>query len=196
LSSGQQTFVERAYACNERQLRIVEDILRVAQVDLDKVDLHLQPTEITQIVADIVETQQGMILGRNQKLILKLSEPHIIVNIDQDRFRMALDNIVDNASKYSHQDTTITVSVIKKGSSSVEIRVSDKGVGIDKSELPKLFQKFSRLDNPLSVQVGGNGLGLYWSQKIVALHHGTIDVSSKLGVGTTFSIRLPLGKIN
>ncbi len=194
LSEGQQSFVERAYACNERQLRIVEDILRVAQVDLDKVVLHLQPTDITQVVTDIVETQQAMVAAHNQKLILKLSHPLVMANLDQDRFRMALDNIVDNASKYSHPNTTITISVVKHGNSSVEIRVADKGVGMRKAELPKLFQKFSRLENPLSVQVGGNGLGLYWSQKIIALHHGSINVSSKLGAGTTFSISLPLGK--
>ncbi|HSH55308.1 MAG TPA: ATP-binding protein, partial [Candidatus Limnocylindrales bacterium] len=67
----------------------------------------------------------------------------------------------------------------------------DEGVGISQEDQAKLFKKFSRIENPLSVKVGGTGLGLYWSKEIIEIHGGTIAVSSELGKGTTFSVYLP-----
>ena len=73
------------------------------------------------------------------------------------------------------------------------IAIEDEGVGIDKKEIPQIFQKFSRLPNPLSNSVGGTGLGLYWAKKIVDLHGGSIRVRSSINRGTTFIIMVPAG---
>ncbi len=73
----------------------------------------------------------------------------------------------------------------------VHIAVKDQGVGIDKDDLDKIFNKFGRVDNPLSVAVGGTGLGLYWGKKIIDLHGGSVDVDSKPGIGSTFIIKIP-----
>lgn len=193
LTESQLSFIERAYACNERQLRIVEDILRVAQVDLDKVTLHRRPTDIGVMLKDIAETQSAMLANKSQSITLKLPRKPIMASVDLERFRMAIDNLVDNASKYSYSDSTITIALRRRGAY-FYISVADKGVGIRKRDIPKLFQKFSRLENPLSVQVGGNGLGLYWTSKIVDMHGGAIQIDSKLHHGTTFTVRLPFSE--
>jgi two-component system, OmpR family, phosphate regulon sensor histidine kinase PhoR len=86
---------------------------------------------------------------------------------------------------------TIDVRTTKRGTEEILISISDQGVGISKLDQAKLFQKFSRLENPLSIEVGGNGLGLYWSKKIITLHGGDITVSSRPGKGSKFTVVLP-----
>ncbi len=104
---------------------------------------------------------------------------------------MVLDNLLDNASKYSPKGKTITIS-LRQSKERVTVAVKDNGVGISKKDQEKLFQKFIRINNPLSVAAGGTGLGLYWSKKIVELHGGTLEVTSKAKQGSTFTISLPI----
>ncbi len=75
----------------------------------------------------------------------------------------------------------------------IKISIKDEGVGVCKKDLPRLFQKFSRIENDLSTTVGGTGLGLYWSQKIINLHNGRIEVMSRYKQGTEFVINIPTG---
>ena len=192
LTPGQKNFLDRAYACNERQLRIVDDILRVAQVDLDKVTLHIVPTDINELVADIIDAQAGEFARRNQTIVFHRTKQACIADVDRDRLRMAIDNLIDNAGKYTMPGKTIDVRISRPTPRTCAISIRDEGVGIDKRDKSKLFQKFSRLDNPLSVEVGGNGLGLYWSKRIVSLHGGDIRVSSQLGKGSRFTVTIPL----
>jgi signal transduction histidine kinase len=104
---------------------------------------------------------------------------------------MAVANIVDNASKYTHEGGTITVSSAQNGAN-LELTVADSGVGIPENELEDLFGKFNRIPNELSDKVGGSGLGLYWAQRIIVLHGSELDVKSRLNQGTTFTIKLPI----
>ena len=106
---------------------------------------------------------------------------------------MALENIIDNAGKYSPPGKKIKIS-LSKTKTSLVISVKDSGVGIAKKDLPKLFRKFSRVDNPLSIAAGGTGLGLYWAKKIIRLHRGSISVTSTPNQGSTFAITLPVEK--
>jgi signal transduction histidine kinase len=110
--------------------------------------------------------------------------------IDTEYMRMALGNILDNASKYTPPGKAITVSVHLVPKDKAVVTIRDNGVGIAKHDMAKLFKKFSRIDNPLSVRVGGTGLGLYWSNEVIELHGGKIDVESEIGVGTTFRVQL------
>ncbi|MEO6513322.1 MAG: HAMP domain-containing sensor histidine kinase, partial [Candidatus Saccharimonadales bacterium] len=180
------------YACNERQLRIVEDILRVAQVDLDKITLHIEPTNINDLLADIIDSQSGEFIRRKQKIVFRRTRLPLIAAVDRERFRMAIDNLVDNAGKYTVAGKTIEIHTARLNGTKFTISVSDQGVGISKHDQAKLFQKFSRLENPLSIEVGGNGLGLYWSKKIITLHGGDVTVSSRPGKGSKFTVKMPL----
>src|SRR5690606_4430979 len=95
-----------------------------------------------------------------------------------------------NASKYTPEGKNIVITLARTPRK-VTIAVKDEGVGIAKSDIPRLFHKFSRIDNVLSTLVGGTGLGLYWVKKIVTLHNGTIDIESSPNKGSTFLITLP-----
>jgi PAS domain S-box-containing protein len=191
LSQTQISMLDTAYESNERQLRIIDDLLKVAHIDAGKVVLRRRKTDLVKLLNDIINEQSGKFKRRQQNVVFKPSSQKVTANIDAPRMRMVLENLIDNANKYTLSGKTITVNVTKN-KTHVRISIKDEGVGIAKKDIPKLFQKFSRVGNPLSTLVGGTGLGLYWAEKIVSLHHGVITVDSKLHKGSTFTINIPV----
>jgi signal transduction histidine kinase len=191
VSSHQRQLLQTAYESNERQLKIINDLLKVAHVDSGKVTLHKQLIDVIDLLDDVIDEQADTFKSRGQGAIFKHKVPSLKARIDVDRIRMVLENIIDNASKYSLHGSTVIITV-RKVKDCVQIRVKDQGVGIAPKDLDKLFKKFSRIDNPLSTLVGGTGLGLYWAKEIIDLHGGKISVSSTPKKGSTFTIQLPL----
>lgn len=185
-----EDILRRAYNSNERQLRTVNDMLLVARVDANKIKIQLKPVDIAALIRDVVEEQTGIFDKRNQKVIVKAPKK-LVANVDARYFRMVVDNVLENASKYTYESGTITIQ-LTSNTKTFTLTVNDTGVGIAQSDFDKLFKKFSRIHNPLSVEAEGSGLGLYWSERIIAMHHGELAVDSKLGKGTTFSIKVPL----
>lgn len=188
--SRQRAMLEKAYESNERQLHIVADLLRVAQVDAGKVVLRRGNTDIVKVIEDVLREQASVFEQRKQHALFKYSSQPANLFIDKYNIRMVIENLIDNASKYSPEGRTITVSVIDADNDSI-IEVADEGVGIQLADQKRLFEKFTRFENPLSTLVGGSGLGLYWAKKIVDLHGGSILVKSKVNQGSVFSVRLP-----
>lgn len=190
LSEVQRDLLSRANESNERQLRIVTDLLKVAQVDSGKMVIRKAPIDINEVVRAVVGDQADMFKDRDQTLELHLPKRPTMVNVDQDIMRMTIENIVDNASKYTENGKRITVSVKRYGGV-VKVVVADEGVGVAKDRRAKLFEKFSRIDNSLSTKVGGTGLGLYWAKKSVELHDGSLVYEPARPRGSIFTIELP-----
>jgi PAS domain S-box-containing protein len=191
LTPTQQLMAESIYESNERQIAIVNDLLRVAQVDAGKVQLRLAVTDLVATTERVIEDLEPKFTVKNQRLSFARPKASITPLIDKTLIRMVIENIIDNASKYTPADKSVTIS-LRSNQHFAIIDIKDQGVGIKKEDLPLLFQKFSRLPNSLSEEVGGTGLGLYWAKKIVDLHGGSIVVHSQPDKGTTFSIRIPL----
>jgi PAS domain S-box-containing protein len=191
LTPTQKRLLKRAYDSNERQLMIIEDLLRVARVDSGNLRLNLDVADIVQLLDDVISDQAAEAARRQQSIDLETEAKEIAVNIDADRMRMVFENIIDNAIKYSLPGKNIQVRV-SQTKDHAHVSIIDEGVGIAAADLEKLFEKFSRVPNDLSVEAGGTGLGLYWAERIIKLHKGRIAVESVLGRGSTFSIRLPL----
>lgn len=190
ITDKQQAFLEQANISNERQITIIDDLLRVAQIDAGKVRLNKCSTNLVQLLQEIIDGQHAEFNDRQQRVVFTHASDKVIAFIDQARMRMVLENVLDNASKYTPHGKKITLRLAETDGS-VAIAVQDQGVGINGEDMDKLFRKFSRLDNPLSVSVGGTGLGLYWAKKIVDLHGGSIAVSSVLSKGSKFTITIP-----
>jgi PAS domain S-box-containing protein len=188
-TDSQMRMLDHAYKSNDRQLHIIDDLLKVATVDAGKVLLNKELCNLEILVSDIIEELQHTVANRHQHIIF--INPHQDVSADVDRryIRMVIENIIDNASKYSPDGTTITINITQK--TFKEITIIDQGVGIAKKDQSALFGKFNRIHNAMSVSAAGTGLGLYWAKEIISLHGGTITVTSKLHHGSTFTIKLP-----
>lgn len=186
-----RTFLEKANESNERQLSVINDLLQVAQMDAGRAVLRKEDVDVGKLISDIIREQKSKFSSRNQNVTFKKSGARLQVLADKTKIRMVIENIIDNASKYTPAGKNITVR-LTHSHGMAHITVKDEGVGIAKEDIGKIFHKFIRLDNPMSTEVGGTGLGLYWVQKVVELHDGSITVTSKIGEGSTFLISLPL----
>jgi two-component system cell cycle sensor histidine kinase PleC len=191
LAKGQKELLDVAYKNNERQLEIIEDLLRVAKVDGGKVSLERSLCDVVPQVRKAMHEQAILFENRGQSVVLNLAHKKIFAFIDPKLMLMVIENLLDNAAKYSSNGSTVTIT-IGQDDISTTISFSDTGVGVRKSDMEKLFKKFSRIDNKLSDEARGTGLGLYWVKKIVGLHGGSVGVVSKINKGSTFTINIPV----
>ncbi|MET0979708.1 MAG: PAS domain-containing sensor histidine kinase [Candidatus Saccharimonadales bacterium] len=188
-TESQMRMLNHAYQSNDRQLHIIDDLLKVATVDAGKVLLNKELYNLEILVSDIIEELQHTVANRHQHIVFINPHKDISADIDRRYIRMVIENIIDNASKYSPDETTITINITQKMFK--EITIIDQGVGIAKKDQSALFGKFNRIHNAMSVSAAGTGLGLYWAKEIISLHGGTITVTSKPNHGSTFIIKLP-----
>lgn len=192
LTPAQEECLEKAFESNERQLIVIDEILRVARLDAGRTQVRKEPCDVVRLLQSVIEEQADKLDEHRLQLLTDFPAKPIVAEIDPTQLHMAIGNLVDNAIKYTQKQRKIWVRVCQDDSSAVTIEVRDQGVGIAEKDLDKLFLKFSRIPNPHSVAVGGSGLGLYWTKRIIELHGGEITVRSKPGQGSTFSVRLPL----
>jgi PAS domain S-box-containing protein len=190
-----RALLEKTYESNERQIAIVNSLLKVAQVDSGKVILRKSALDINEVARSLVRQYTGMIEEKNQSISLELQDNPVIGYIDEHYYRMALENILDNASKYMESGGCITITS-KTVDDQAVLSITDSGVGISPENVDSLFVKFNRIPNDLTHRVAGSGLGLYWVDKVIDLHQGTIKVQSELNKGTTFSVSVPRGLHN
>jgi len=191
VTKDQMRMLDIAFASNERQLEIIEDLLRIARVDAGKVYLDKSSCDVVVQVESAIQMQAILFKSRGQSIVLNTPKKRVMASIDPKLMLMVLENLLDNAGKYSRHGARVTID-IKQGKHSTAVSIRDTGVGIRKNDLHRLFKKFSRIDNPLSNSVKGTGLGLYWAKKILDLHGGTIEASSELDVGSAFVVKIPI----
>lgn len=191
LNAKVRAFLEKANESNNRQLSVINDLLQVAQVDAGKVRLQKEPIDASELIQGVIQEQSDKFAKRNQTVHFKKPRAKIFVAADGIKLRMVIENIIDNASKYTPRDKSITIR-LSHNKNEANIAIKDEGVGIAQMDKEKVFQKFVRLENPMSTEVGGTGLGLYWVRKIIDLHGGSVEIMSKRDKGTTFTISLPL----
>lgn len=194
VTEEQRVLLDIAYKNNERQLEIIEDLLRVAKVDGGKVTLQKSSCDVVSQVKKAVDGQAILFENRGQSVVLDATHKKVFALIDPKLMLMVIENLLDNAGKYSPRGTSITITVAQSGSTT-SISFKDSGVGIRKIDLEKLFKKFSRIDNKLSETARGTGLGLYWVKKIIGLHGGSVSVVSKIHKGSTFTITVPTAAV-
>jgi signal transduction histidine kinase len=192
LTPEQEQYVNDAYQDNERQLSIITNILDVAKTDAKTLVLNKESVDMTQLLRSVGNDLKPTFDNREQKLQVKLPEDAITAVVDPLYVRMIVENLLSNASKYTPRNGNVVLQLTSKPSS-VQIRVRDSGLGISSKNQKRLFKKFSRIHNELSVESGGTGIGLYLVHNIVKLHKGSIDVASAEGKGSSFIISLPKG---
>lgn len=190
LTKDQLDMLGVAYKHNERQLEIIEDLLRVAKVDAGKVYLDKSYCDVTIQIEKAIEGQLSLFSARQQTVVFHKPKATMMAIIDPKLLLMVFDNVLDNAGKYSQEGKRVIINIQQDKANTI-VTIEDEGVGISKTDQQKLFKKFIRIDNPLSVSIKGTGLGLYWAKKVLDLHGGTISVTSKINVGSVFEISVP-----
>ncbi len=170
--------------------RLLNDLLDLTRSDAGRLALRREPTEVAPLIEDVVRTMRAQTDSANQSLTERL-EPNLpLIEVEPDRIRQILVNLVTNAHEYSPERASVEVSARVVGTS-VEIAVTDNGPGIPEDQLEQIFERFTRGDAGLTQRVGGTGLGLAISKSLVELHGGTIAAESTLGKGSSFRFRLP-----
>lgn len=193
ITSDQREALQTAYDSNERQLNIINDLLKTAQLDATTYRFTKTTVSIVELLEKTIADMQSALALKEQKVRLLGKEQDTKLSIDRDEIQLVFVNLLENAVKYSYPKSTITVS-LRRDSGFLKITFKDQGVGIKPTDIKRIFDKFSRIDNELSDTVNGSGLGLYWAKRIIKLHRGTIDVTSIVGKGSSFTVCLPLGK--
>lgn len=191
LSAEQAAMLKTVYESNERQLRLINDLLKIVQIDAGHVKLKKKRFDLVGLFEDIYNDMHDGFSALNQELKIDYAKKPLVVSADLNFIRMVAENLLDNASKYSKKKQKITVSIASKDDFAT-FSIKDNGIGIAKKDHNKLFQKFSRIDSALTYSVSGTGLGLYWAKKLIDLHGGDIIVRSRKGKGTVFTVKLPL----
>lgn len=177
----------------DRMSRIVKDLLQLSRLESQREKWNKSVQNIISIVSNVVIKNSINAKNKNQHLnSLFNEEAEIPAYVDSDKMEQVLLNILSNAIKYTEENGRIDVDVIERNDS-VYITVMDNGIGISDKELPRLFERFYRVDKARSRSMGsGTGLGLSIAKQIVEEHDGTITIESKEGKGTTVTVQLPV----
>jgi len=195
ISPELHSFMLKMKAMSEQLTAFVNNILNVARVDDDQLELRLQSEDWNTVLKSAIDMISLRAKVRDITLKCQVSLDLPPVGIDRLSIREVINNLIDNAIKYSGNSKTIEIKSYLNKEGLIETTVQDFGVGVPNSVVPNLFTKFYR-DHRNRAQIGGTGLGLYLSKAIVAAHGGTIWLRSKEGEGSTFGFTvLPYDKL-
>ena len=183
-------FVEIAFRHTERLGRLLNDLTDLSNIELGKVSLRLAPTPLAPVVDSVLEIVAAK--ARDGGVALHADVPaSLTVPADHDRLAQVLINLVDNAVKYTPAGGTVTVRARSTSEGRVELGVADTGVGIPRADLPRITERFYRVDKARSRELGGTGLGLAIVKHLVLAHGGEMAIESEEGRGTTVRVILP-----
>ncbi len=184
-------FIASAYESNENQLNIIENILSVSKLEAGRLELQKEKVYVQDLVKQTTGLMKSTIATKKHKLQIVMPAKPITLMADPIKLKMAIENLISNAVKYTPPRGSISINV-RNSKENVVIAVKDSGNGISKEDITQIFLRFNRLHSALVSHVPGTGLGLYLTKKIVEMHGGEITVTSKKELGSTFTIKLPL----
>ncbi|NLP50388.1 cell wall metabolism sensor histidine kinase WalK [Bacillus sp. RO1] len=187
-------FLDVTQTETERMIRLVNDLLQLSKMDSRDYNFYKNAVDFVEFFNKIIDRFE---MSKSQKVDFVRSMPNqeIFVSIDTDKITQVLDNIISNAMKYSPEGGTITFTVdIEEAANQILVSISDQGVGIPKSDINKIFERFYRVDKARTRMLGGTGLGLAIAKEMIQAHDGDIWASSVEGKGTTIYFTLPISE--
>jgi signal transduction histidine kinase len=190
LNKDQKRFLDIAKRNIDRLARLIDDVLDFQKLNAGKMKFNLQENNIATVAEEAYATMQPHAAKNKVALALELETSLPTAVFDGDRIMQVLTNLVSNAIKFTPEGGRVLLSVQRREEHLV-LKVSDTGYGIPKEDLPKLFNRFFRVQRP-GKEIKGTGLGLAIVSKIVTGHGGRVEVESELEKGTTFTVLLPL----
>ncbi|HOX40652.1 MAG TPA: GAF domain-containing protein [bacterium] len=185
----QHRFLDRAFSSSERLVKLVEDLLSALRIDENRVSVTPKNFDINELIEESIESLKSKAASKRVAFDFDKSK-HVYVYADREKSKHIVDNILDNAIKYTKERGKVSISV-KDSGHNVLLKIEDTGVGIPQDALATIFDRFTRINNPLSIQAGGTGLGLYIAKSLIERQGGKIWAESTINKGSTFYITMP-----
>ncbi len=174
----------------DRENSIITDLLSMVRLDKKAGNMHVEKTEIGELLEDIFRRLRPIAAKRSIELMLE-KEDAVMAEVDATKLALAFTNLIENGIKYNIEEGWVRVS-LTSDRKYFYVDVEDCGIGIPESQIEHIFERFYRVDKSHSTEIEGTGLGLAIVRQTIALHHGVIRVSSKEKEGTLFQVRIPL----
>ena len=185
-------FLQTIYRHANRLNRLVEDLLTISDIELGETKFFFESVSLSGVVENVLPVIEPKAIEKKLVIDKDIPEGLPLIRADRDRLSQILLNVLDNAVKFTPESgkVSITASDDKKGY--VLVRISDTGIGVPEDEIPRLGERFYRVDRTRSRELGGTGLGLSIVKHLLMAHEGKIEIKSKLGKGTTVSLSFPV----
>ncbi len=184
-------FLTNASKSTDRLVRLVDDLDEISKLESGKIPVIQETFVIQDLIKDVYEELSLKARERDIQLLLKKgTERPIYVNADKQKIKQVLVNLVENAIKYGNDQGSVIAGCYEMDDKHVYIEISDDGPGIAEEHLPRIFERFYRADRSRARAIGGTGLGLAIVKHIIEAHGQTVNVRSKLGVGSSFGFTL------
>lgn len=191
LTPTQKTVLNEAFMSSERMVQLINDFLNISRLQTGKFVISRRLTNIGSMVREEAALLGVVARQRNVKLKVKIGKNIPEMNVDVEKLRQVVMNMIDNAIYYSKENGAVQISV-DRTDNDVVFTVRDRGIGVPKSEQAGLFSKFFRASNARKRRPDGTGVGLFLARKVVLLHGGSVIFESEEGKGSTFGFRLPI----
>ncbi len=191
ITPEQANLLQKSYDSNERMINLVNDLLNVSRIEEGRFGYHFENIELSEIVKIILETARPMTEKSGIEIVVDEKIAKLKICADKEKLLLALQNLVDNAVKYTPNGGKVEIKVKDQKEDFLILSIKDNGVGIPKKDLPKLFSKFFRASNVILMQTDGTGLGLFIVRSIIEKHGGKIEAQSEENKGTEFILTLP-----
>ena len=177
-----------------RLLRLINQLLDLSKLEVGKMSLQTSQSNLVQVLKEIASAHESSAKGKKIKFTLYFEVEELILFIDQEKIEKIFHNILSNAFKFTKENGEVILHLRVENNLQAVISIKDTGIGIPSHELDKVFDRFYQVDSSQTRDYEGSGLGMAVAKELVELHHGTISVESREGIGSTFIVRLPLGK--
>ena len=185
INQKQKELLENGYQSNERMVALVNDLLNVASIEEGKFGYNFVLADFSGIIDEAIKEQTLLTQRKNIEINFQKPAELFKIKIDCQKIKLALGNLLENAINYSRTGGSVKITLKRRGPSSVEVAIKDKGIGIPKEHFLRLFSKFFRAKNAIQVHPDGSGLGLFISKNIIEKHGGKIRIESEEEKGTT-----------
>jgi signal transduction histidine kinase len=192
-------FLENIHTAGNHLLELINDILDLSKIEAGKLDLRADHFDLHETIAAVERVMRGFAAEAKVQIVSKIDPALPFVRLDEGRLKQILFNLLSNAVKFSPADSVVSISCRRVGATespialdTVRIDVTDHGIGIPPDELQRIFVAFYQTEDGRRARRGGTGLGLSLTRNFVELHHGRIEVESKPGLGSTFTLYLPV----
>lgn len=188
-------YLTKTYKSNERMINLVNDLLNVSRIEEGRFLYNIEMVSIEDLIEEIISSVSVNIKNKKIKIIYNKKNNLPKTKADFKKLKLSIQNLVDNAIKYSPSNSKINIETKKindKNKELIEINIKDSGIGINEKDKERIFSKFYRGENAVRLQTEGSGLGLFIVKNIIKAHGGKIWFESKNGEGSTFYIQIPI----